>query len=143
MRPSGKSLFSTFTSTSSTAANDRGRHVELLTHQLSAGSLRACGPSPTSSPCIRQDLQRELQVLGRQDFRSILDKVRRDLVTDYLRDTDASLGQIAAMLGYRDQAAFTNAFERWFGMPPGQWRAMSSNGASSRADRTRKDPLPQ
>jgi len=26
------------------------------------------------------------------------------------------------MLGYSDQAAFNNAFQRWFGMPPGRWR---------------------
>ncbi len=27
------------------------------------------------------------------------------------------------MLGYGDQAAFTNAFQRWYDMPPGRWRA--------------------
>ena len=68
-----------------------------------------------------RSLQRELEVLG-TDFRSILDRIRRDLVTDCLRDTDASLGKVAAMLGYGDQAAFANAFGRWFGMPPGAWR---------------------
>jgi AraC-like DNA-binding protein len=26
------------------------------------------------------------------------------------------------MLGYGDQAAFNNAFQRWYGMPPGRWR---------------------
>jgi len=105
----------------STAANDRARHVELLAHQLlptGRCTLRAVSDILALHP---RSLQRELQVLG-TDFRSILDKVRRDLVTDYLRDTDASLGRVAAMLGYGDQAAFTNAFSRWFGMPPRAWR---------------------
>lgn len=110
----------------STVTNDRARHVELLAHQLlptGRCTLRAVSDILALHP---RSLQRELQVLG-TDFRSILDKVRRDLVTDYLRDTDASLGRVAAMLGYGDQAAFTNAFSRWFGMPPHAWRMRESH----------------
>jgi len=124
------------------AEDNRVRRVTLLAHQL----LPTGRCSLTSvSEILRvhpRTLQRELRAAD-ADFRGILDQVRRELVTDYLHDTSASLGQIAAMLGYRDQAAFTNAFERWFGMPPGRWRALCSNGANSRANRTRKDPLPQ
>ena len=57
--------------------------------------------------------------------RLILDElgvIRRGLVADYLVNTDASLTQIADMLGYGDQAAFTSAFRRWYGEPPGRWR---------------------
>jgi AraC-like DNA-binding protein len=109
----------------STAAHDRARHVELLAHQLlptGRCTLRVVSEVLALHP---RSLQRELQVLG-TDFRSILDKVRRGLVTGYLRDTDASLGRVAAMLGYGDQAAFTNAFNRWFGMPPRAWRMRES-----------------
>jgi AraC-like DNA-binding protein len=31
------------------------------------------------------------------------------------------------MLGYGDQAAFTNAFQRWFGVPPGRRRATNAS----------------
>lgn len=105
----------------STAGHDRAHHVELLAHQLlptGRCTLRAVSDLLAVHP---RSLQRELQAHG-TDFRSILDKVRRDLVTDHLRDTDANLGKVAAMLGYGDQAAFTNAFSRWFGMPPRAWR---------------------
>jgi AraC-like DNA-binding protein len=29
------------------------------------------------------------------------------------------------MLGYSDQAAFNNAFQHWYGVPPGRWRKES------------------
>jgi len=51
-----------------------------------------------------------------------VDRVRRELVADYLTNSDASLAQVADMLGYSDQAAFNNAFRRWYGKAPGQWR---------------------
>lgn len=124
------------------AEENRVRRVTLLAHQLLPTGRCSLTSVAEILGIHPRTLQRELRAAN-MDFRGILDRARRELVTDYLRDTGASLGQIAAMLGYRDQAAFTNAFERWFGMPPGQWRAMSPNGASSRADRTRKDPLPQ
>jgi len=69
-------------------------------------------------------LQRELHSLG-AEFRGIVDRSRRELVTDYLLETRATLSQVAAMLGYGDQAAFNNAFQRWYGMPPGRWRKES------------------
>jgi len=68
-----------------------------------------------------RSLQRELQE-AEIDFRGIVDRARRELVADYLVNTDSSLTQVAAMLGYGDQAAFYNAFRRWYGLPPGRWR---------------------
>ncbi len=70
-------------------------------------------------------LQRELRRSG-ADFRGIVDSTRRELVADSLLHTNASLTQVAAMLGYGDQAAFHVAFKRWYGMPPGHWRRTRS-----------------
>lgn len=111
------------------AEHDRASRIRLLAHQLlptGRCTLRTVCEIMAAHP---RSLQRELRALG-TDFRDILDRVRRELVVDYLRDTDASLGQVAAMLGYGDQAAFTNAFQRWFGVPPGRWRAMADRPAS-------------
>jgi AraC-like DNA-binding protein len=52
-------------------------------------------------------------------------RARRELVADYLINTDATLTQVAAMLGYGDQAAFNNAFRRWYDLPPGIWRSQN------------------
>lgn len=104
------------------AHDNRVRRVALLARQLLPTGRCTLATVSEILGAHPRSLQRELRERN-SDFRSILDEVRRGLVTDYLRDTNASLGQIAAMLGYADQAAFTNAFQRWFGMPPGRWRA--------------------
>jgi len=121
------------------AEDNRIRRVVLLTHQLLPTGrctlpnvARILGTHPRT-------LQRELREMN-ADFRGILSRVRRELVTDYLRDTGATLGQIAAMLGYGDQAAFTNAFERWFGAPPGRWRAEAARRSASRTSRKSRAP---
>lgn len=101
--------------------DNRLRRVILLVHQLlptgRCSLLSVCeilGMHPRT-------LQRELNRLD-CDFRGIVDRARRELVADYLINTDASLTQVADMLGYGDQAAFNNAFRRWYGTPPGRWR---------------------
>lgn len=113
------------------AGHDRASRVRLLAHQLLPTGRCTLATMADVMATHPRSLQRELRALG-TDFRGILDDVRRELVVDYLRDTEASLGQIAAMLGYGDQAAFSNAFRRWFGVPPGRWRnadARSRNGS--------------
>jgi AraC-like DNA-binding protein len=103
------------------AEDNRVRRVILLVQQfLPTGrcSLQVVADVLSVHP---RTLQRELQRRN-SDFRGIVDQVRRELVADYLLHSDATLAQIAAMLGYVDQAAFNNAFKRWYGMPPGQWR---------------------
>jgi len=97
------------------------RQIVLLVHQLlptGKCSLQAISDILGTHP---RSLQRELRSSG-TEFRSIVDRARRELVADYLISTDASLTQIAGMLGYGDQAAFNNAFKRWYNSPPGRWR---------------------
>ncbi len=118
------------------AEENRVRRVMLLAHQLLPTGRCSLTSVSEILGVHPRTLQRELREMG-ADFRGILDRVRRELVIDYLRDTNASLGQIAAMLGYRDQAAFTNAFERWFGVSPGRWRARSEMDANSQPSRPR------
>jgi len=103
------------------AEDNRVRRVVLLVHQLlptGRCSLQVISDVLGMHP---RTLQRELRGSG-ADFRGIVDRARRELVASYLLETHASLSQVAAMLGYSDQAAFNNAFQRWFGMPPGRWR---------------------
>lgn len=103
------------------AEENRLRRVIMLVHQfLPTGrcSLQTVAEVLSMHP---RTLQRELRRSG-EEFRSIKDRVRRDLVADYLVNSDATLTQVADMLGYGDQAAFTNAFRRWYGKAPGQWR---------------------
>lgn len=109
------------------AGDNQVRRIALLVHQLlptGRCSLKIVCGYLNIHP---RTLQRELHDAD-TDFRSIVDRARRDLAMDYLRNTSATFTQVAAMLGYRDQAAFNNAFKRWYGEPPGRWRQGNNGG---------------
>jgi AraC-like DNA-binding protein len=66
-------------------------------------------------------LQRKLSEAG-ANFQQILDRARYALALDYLRQPGLSLVDIAFLLGYQEQSAFTHAFKEWAGVNPGAWR---------------------
>jgi AraC-like DNA-binding protein len=47
---------------------------------------------------------------------------RMQVATEKLRSTNASLAQVAELVGYDSEAAFSRAFKRSFGVPPATWR---------------------
>jgi AraC-like DNA-binding protein len=67
-------------------------------------------------------LQRRLS-LESTSFSILLEEVRGELAVDLLENTDASISEIAAHLGYEDQANFSRAFRRWAGVSPTLFRS--------------------
>ena len=67
-------------------------------------------------------LQRQLRAEG-ASYREILDETRVTLAQQFVRERRYSLGQIAYLLGFSDQANFSRAFKRWTGMAPTVFRA--------------------
>ncbi len=55
---------------------------------------------------------------------------RMQVATQKLRNTSASLAQIAEMVGYNSEAAFSRAFKNAFGAAPATWRRSNSQAAS-------------
>ena len=53
-----------------------------------------------------------------------LQRLRLDTSLGLLSDPRLSLSDIALDIGFGDQSAYTHAFTRRFGLPPGQWRAL-------------------
>jgi AraC-like DNA-binding protein len=53
----------------------------------------------------------------------LIQKVRIDAALQKLRDSDASVAQIASACGYSDQSAFTRAFRQTVGYSPSEYRA--------------------
>jgi AraC-like DNA-binding protein len=51
-----------------------------------------------------------------------LQRLRLDTALTLLGDTRRTLIDVALMVGFADQSAFTHAFTRRFGLAPGQWR---------------------
>jgi len=52
---------------------------------------------------------------------------RMQVATQKLRNTNASLGQVAQIVGYDSEAAFSRAFKKTFGVAPATWRRLNSS----------------
>jgi AraC-like DNA-binding protein len=66
-------------------------------------------------------LQRRLAKQG-VHFENIVDDIRQDLSRKYLAREGMPLAQLVNLLGYSEQSVFNRACQRWFGMPPMQFR---------------------
>ena len=64
-----------------------------------------------------RSLQRRLNEVG-TTFRTLLESVRKDLAATYVSDPDIELVEVAFLLGFSDQSAFSRAFRRWTGSSP-------------------------
>ena len=72
-------------------------------------------------------LQRHLGEQG-LSFQQLLDDTRRQLAEGYLQDAQLPLSEIAALLGFSEQSAFSRAFAKWHGLSPLRWRQQSLAG---------------
>lgn len=68
-------------------------------------------------------LHRKLASQG-ESFQQIKDGWRLRIAVQRLSCTDMSVKQIAADLGFSDQATFRRAFAQWAGHPPGRYRQL-------------------
>jgi AraC-like DNA-binding protein len=73
-------------------------------------------------------LSRKLSEEG-APFADILDELRAAVARGYLCDSDLPISEIAWLLGYREVSSLTNAFRRWTGLTPRQFRSHESFGA--------------
>jgi AraC-like DNA-binding protein len=55
-------------------------------------------------------------------FGAVVDEVEAEFAKARLADASLAICEVAFMLGFADQSAFTRAFKRWTGMTPGRWR---------------------
>ena len=55
-------------------------------------------------------------------FRKLLDELRTEMAIKYLRDTELSVEEVAYALGFSEAANFRQAFRRWTGRAPNQFR---------------------
>ncbi|MFI9538085.1 helix-turn-helix domain-containing protein [Nocardia fusca] len=105
----------------------RGRSTSIAERVRSAmlGTL-ATTPSITTLADARhvdpRTLRRQLAAEG-TSFRTITNEVRKTRAIQLLSTGGLSVNQVAAKLGYADQASFTRAFKRWTGTTPSAYAA--------------------
>lgn len=81
-----------------------------------------------SVAAVADDLGMSVRTLSRRlereglTFRGVVRTLREALATRYLTRSALSQAQIAFMLGFSDQAAFSNAYKSWTGRTPGSVR---------------------
>ena len=90
-------------------------------------SLAALAQAHHTSP---RSLQRRLSEQG-TSFQQLLDNTRQHLAEGHLRDAKLDLAEIALLLGYSEQSAFTRAFRAWTGLAPAQWRRHQRRASST------------
>ncbi len=71
--------------------------------------------------CSLRSFYRQLALHGLR-YRTLLGDVRFKLARMYLADPRLSLAEVALLLGYSEQSAFTRAFRAWSGDPPQRYR---------------------
>ncbi|MFT3857738.1 MAG: AraC family transcriptional regulator [Aquabacterium sp.] len=85
-------------------------------------------------------LRRHLTAEG-ATFRALLEEVRSTLAEELMATASLTHGEIAERLGYADVTTFIEAFRRWKGMPPSEFRrSLGLPAQATRAARRRFIP---
>jgi AraC-like DNA-binding protein len=85
-------------------------------------------------------LRRHLTAEG-ATFRLLLEEVRTTLAEELMMSASLTHGEIAERLGYADVTTFIEAFRRWKGMPPSEFRR--TQGVTTQARLTRRRFIPR
>ena len=100
------------------------RVTEVIIDMLPSGGVADEKVAEQLNMSVRS-LQRRLKEVG-TTFRTLLEGVRKDLASTYVRDPDIELVEVAFLLGFSDQSAFSRAFRRWTGFSPSEVRKSGS-----------------
>jgi len=76
-------------------------------------------------------LYRRLAAQGHQ-FRDLREQTLEHTAKSHLQEGRLPMSDIALLLGYSEQSAFTRAFKRWTGLSPLQWRHTQAHQAAVR-----------
>ncbi|HXZ14777.1 MAG TPA: helix-turn-helix domain-containing protein, partial [Roseiarcus sp.] len=69
------------------------------------------------------------------------DETLRELAESLL-SRGRPIPKVAAALGFADKSAFTRAFKKWVGAPPGQWRAERASAGAPAGGPARRSTAP-
>lgn len=80
-------------------------------------------------PKVARELGMSARTLSRHlsqeetSFFAILEGLRRSLAFRYLKEPEMTLAEVSYLLGYSSLSSFNDAFKRWTGHSPGQYRS--------------------
>jgi AraC-like DNA-binding protein len=94
----------------------------------SGGALPSLTEAARELAMSERTLRRRLAEEG-TSFGTLVARVHTQLAVDLLADTDLSIEEVAAELGYAETASFSRAFRRWTGQPPSSFRRQTRGAA--------------
>lgn len=97
------------------------RRVMQLLHEELRGADPSLANIARRLAMSARTVQRRLHAEG-SSFADVLDETRKQLAAQYLDENAFALTEIAHLLGFSEQSAFTRAFQRWYGMAPSRFR---------------------
>lgn len=102
---------------------DRGTTAALRTLLVGClGDFPSLGLAASRMGMSGRTLRRRLAEEGTR-FQTVLDETRAELATDYLTETDFTVEEIAALVGFSEQTNFSKAFRKWTGLSASSYRA--------------------
>lgn len=111
---------------------ERAASGDGIVAQVRAAVIRSLAHGGARLPAVAAELGLAPRTLQRKladagcSFQDVLDGARYELARGYLRQRELGLVDIAFLLGYQEQSAFTHAFREWAGVNPGAWRLAAS-----------------
>jgi len=109
--------------------SNRVRHVLMRTLDAPPGIGAVARALAMSERSLRRRLDEE-----HTTYRRLIDEVRAEMASQYLRQTTLPVTEISRMLGFDNVANFRRAFRRWHGVTP-QFRRDSGATEERRAPR--------
>jgi AraC-like DNA-binding protein len=94
-----------------------------LLRQHVAGDFPSMNQAAEALGLSPQALGRRLRDEG-QGYQAIKDDLRRDVAIEYLMQTNLTLLDVAAMVGFSEPSTFHRAFKKWTGVAPGEYRQL-------------------
>jgi len=102
---------------------------QILLKNISQGNIDV-GSVANGLEVSTRTLQQNLKKEG-TNFTAILEKVRKEIALDHLKQGKSSVVNLALSLGFSEQSSFNHAFKRWTGKTPTayqqQWNAKKDN----------------
>ncbi len=101
---------------------------ENIVHRVKAGIIGLLPSGEVTDAKVAKTIGMSVRSLQRKlsedntTFRTLRDQIRKELALNYLRDPSIEHAEIAFLLGYSEQSAFSRSFKRLTGLSPGEVR---------------------
>jgi AraC-like DNA-binding protein len=99
--------------------------IKQIVQSFASGDWLSIGQASEVTDTSVRTLQRRLSA-EQQTYSDLVQQCRAEMAGDLLKNTDATIAEIAHQLGYGNQGNFTRAFYRWSKVSPSEFRKHQS-----------------